>query len=181
MTHPRPLRIMMTADAVGGVWTYATGLARELARRGHAVVLVTLGPTPRVDQLQAVWRLDGVSVEVTDLPLEWMEPEAAELPRALARLEAIARRVGPDVVHLNSFREAQGAFPAPRSGRHAFLRALLVAGLPRGRSGRAALAPIRRARRRRTCRRRCMGCADEGVPRYDHRALPAGPSRPGDP
>lgn len=113
MTHPGPLRIMMTADAVGGVWTYATGLARELARRGHAVVLVTLGPTPRVNQLQAVWKIGGVSVEVTDLPLEWMEPEAAELPRALARLEAIARRVRPDVVHLNSFREAQGAFSAP--------------------------------------------------------------------
>ena len=27
-----PLRVMMTADAVGGVWVFACGLARELAK-----------------------------------------------------------------------------------------------------------------------------------------------------
>src|SRR3954466_15750621 len=37
------LRVLMTADTVGGVWTYAAELARELGRRGVAVDLATMG------------------------------------------------------------------------------------------------------------------------------------------
>ncbi len=33
----------MTADTVGGVWTYALDLARALAERGIAVALATMG------------------------------------------------------------------------------------------------------------------------------------------
>lgn len=112
MGQPPRLRVMITADAVGGVWTYAAGLARELARRAHEITLVTLGPAPRRDQIAAVAQA-GVSIEVTDLPLEWMAPEGADLPRSLDRLAALAREIDPDIVHLNSFREAQGAFAAP--------------------------------------------------------------------
>lgn len=112
MAQPPRLRVMITADAVGGVWTYASGLARELARRGHEITLVTLGPAPRRDQAAALAQA-GVFIEVTDLPLEWMAPEGDELPRSLERLAALARQIDPDVVHLNSFREAQGAFTAP--------------------------------------------------------------------
>ena len=31
---PLPRRVLMTADTVGGVWTYAIELARGLAERG---------------------------------------------------------------------------------------------------------------------------------------------------
>ena len=43
-------RILMTTDAVGGVWSYSTALATALAKRGHEVLLVTLGPPPQRDQ-----------------------------------------------------------------------------------------------------------------------------------
>jgi glycosyltransferase involved in cell wall biosynthesis len=113
MSPPPSLRILMTADAVGGVWTYATHLARALAERGCRVRLVTLGPSPRPDQIDALRRIPGIDVEVTDLALEWMDPEARDFSRVLAHLLDLERRFEPDVVHLNGFREAVALWQAP--------------------------------------------------------------------
>jgi glycosyltransferase involved in cell wall biosynthesis len=109
----RGLRILMTTDAVGGVWVFATALARELCRRGDHVTLVTMGPPPKEHQRQGVADLDGFELEVTDLALEWMDPEGNDRSRALRTLRAIERRCRPDLVHLNSYREACGAWAAP--------------------------------------------------------------------
>jgi glycosyltransferase involved in cell wall biosynthesis len=113
MTRPRRARVMMTADTVGGVWTYATALARELCRRGFEITLVTLGPEPNREQMSDLRRVRGLVIERTQLPLEWMDPEGRHFARALDQLSATARRVKPDVVHLNSYREAAGEFAAP--------------------------------------------------------------------
>jgi glycosyltransferase involved in cell wall biosynthesis len=108
MTPPPPqrLRILMTTDAVGGVWIYTIALARELCRHGHHVTLVTLGPKPRLDQLRSARSVRGLDLEITDLALEWIDPEGFDFRRSLDRLAAIERRVKPDVVHLNGYREA---------------------------------------------------------------------------
>jgi glycosyltransferase involved in cell wall biosynthesis len=113
MSPPSRRRVLMTADAVGGVWTYATLLARELCRQNFEIHLVTLGPSPRKDQLRKVAGIEGLRFEATDLALEWMDPEAKDFPRALAQLAAIERRVKPDVIHLNGFREATAGWTAP--------------------------------------------------------------------
>ena len=42
-SHPLPRKVLMTADTVGGVWTYAIELARGLDDRG---------PEVRVQELQ---------------------------------------------------------------------------------------------------------------------------------
>jgi glycosyltransferase involved in cell wall biosynthesis len=44
------IRMLMTSDTVGGVWTYSCSLASTLAASGADVHLVTLGPRPREDQ-----------------------------------------------------------------------------------------------------------------------------------
>lgn len=113
MTPPHRLRILMTCDAVGGVWVYATSLARALASRGHRVHLVTLGPEPAADQREALRDADGVSLQTTDLALEWIDPEGADLDRAALCLREIERRVAPDIVHLNGYREALAGWRAP--------------------------------------------------------------------
>ena len=43
-------RVLMTADAVGGVWDYALQLAEGLGTCGVEVTLATMGPLPRDDQ-----------------------------------------------------------------------------------------------------------------------------------
>jgi glycosyltransferase involved in cell wall biosynthesis len=103
----------MTADAVGGVWTYATSLARELCGQGAEITLVTLGPPPRRSQLREVADIEGLNLHSTHLALEWMDPEGRDLPRALTELAAIERQVRPDIVHLNGFREAIRDWKAP--------------------------------------------------------------------
>src|SRR5437588_13008138 len=45
-----PIKVLMTTDAVGGVWTYSTELASELAAAGMEVHLVTMGPPPRAEK-----------------------------------------------------------------------------------------------------------------------------------
>ncbi|HLH89318.1 MAG TPA: glycosyltransferase family 4 protein [Xanthobacteraceae bacterium] len=110
---PPSLRILMTADAVGGVWVYATALARGLAARGHRVTLVTLGPRPQAAQMRDVEDVAGLDVVTTDLALEWMDPAGADFSRACRRLTALERRVAPDIVHLNGFREASATWNAP--------------------------------------------------------------------
>jgi glycosyltransferase involved in cell wall biosynthesis len=114
MSPPSPgLRVLMTTDAVGGVWVFSTTLARELCRRGDEVTLVVLGPPPQEHQLAAIRAIAGLEVEITDLALEWMDPEGHDLPRALRHLAVTEQRLRPDVVHLNGYREARGDFAAP--------------------------------------------------------------------
>lgn len=107
------LRVLMTADAVGGVWSYSVALASALAERGHSVHLVTLGPAPTRDQVEALTDHTGVQLEATDFALEWQDPEGRDMRRAKRGLREIAARVAPDVVHLNGFREALVPFAAP--------------------------------------------------------------------
>jgi glycosyltransferase involved in cell wall biosynthesis len=103
---------MMTTDAVGGVWIFSSSLAEWLTRDGFEILLVTLGPEPRQDQLDAVGR-KGIRVEVTNLALEWMDPAGNDLGRAREVLTNIAQQFSPDIVHLNSFREAAADWTVP--------------------------------------------------------------------
>src|SRR5258707_4952324 len=108
-----PLRILMTADAVGGVWVHATELARSLCEGGNAVMLTVIGPRPRPDQLRALRSVHGLQLKMTDLLLEWMDPEGTDIRRAGQMLRSIADAFQPDVVHLNSFREGNLNWSAP--------------------------------------------------------------------
>ncbi|MHB0770487.1 glycosyltransferase family 4 protein [Bradyrhizobium sp. 5.13L] len=106
------IRLLMTTDTVGGVWTYSCGLASDLANAGVDVALVTMGPRARTGERDRLQR-SRVRLIETDLALEWQDPEGrnvADASRLLASLEAELR---PNVVHLNSFREASFGWRAP--------------------------------------------------------------------
>ena len=103
--------ILMTADTVGGVWTYASSLASSLAASGAHVCLVTMGPRPRADQREML--SDAVELIESDLALEWQDPGGNDIPRAREFLREVERRVEPDAIHLNSYREASFDWHAP--------------------------------------------------------------------
>jgi glycosyltransferase involved in cell wall biosynthesis len=110
----KPRRIMMTTDAVGGVWVYATALTRGLIQQGVEVTLVTLGPPPQGAKLDVARALSRrTNLVVTDLALEWLDPEGADAARARSTLLRIADQAEPDLVHLNGFREAATSWPCP--------------------------------------------------------------------
>jgi glycosyltransferase involved in cell wall biosynthesis len=113
MSAPRGTRLMMTTDTVGGVWTFATDLARGLGARGFQVLLVTLGPRPASAQRAMIAGYPGVLLIETDLALEWQDPGGQNADRARTVLAEIAAAFAPHVVHLNSFREATFGWSAP--------------------------------------------------------------------
>lgn len=101
--QPLPNTVLMTADAVGGVWRYAVDLAGGLARRVVRVVLAVLGPPPSDDQRREVAALPGVVLVDRPFHLEWMERGLIDAPAAGAWLIDLERRWRPDVVHLNGY------------------------------------------------------------------------------
>jgi glycosyltransferase involved in cell wall biosynthesis len=109
-----PPRILLTTDAVGGVWTHALDLTRGLAARGLAVTLAVLGPRPTAAQAAAAEAIAGARLQLTDLPLDWTGADAATLLQAGRALAALAAEAGAELVHLNSpTLAAGGAFPVP--------------------------------------------------------------------
>ena len=105
------IKVLMTADAVGGVWTYAAGLSSALTAMGADVYLVTIGPAASLEQRRML--SPSVHVIESDLALEWQDPDATDLAHARDVLMAIEQQIQPDIVHLNSYREANFPWHAP--------------------------------------------------------------------
>jgi glycosyltransferase involved in cell wall biosynthesis len=103
----------MTADTVGGVWTYVMELARGLARHGVRTTVATMGPLPSDGQRREAESIPGLALYTSEYKLEWMENPWEEVDRAGDWLLGLAERVRPDVVHLNGFCHAQLPWPAP--------------------------------------------------------------------
>lgn len=103
------LRVLMTADTIGGVWIYALELMETLQASHIRFALATMGEPLRADQREAVERLPNVELFESDYRLEWMEepwPEVAKAGRWLLEIERCWR---PDVVHLNGY--VHGSLP----------------------------------------------------------------------
>lgn len=107
------MRLFMTADAAGGVWTYALDLAQGLADRGIATTLAVLGPEPDTARAARARSIRGLELIPTGLPLDWTERSSDGVVRAAERLADLAGRSGADVVQLNSAALGVADFPAP--------------------------------------------------------------------
>jgi len=100
-----PLTVLMTADAVGGVWSYALGLCAALP--DVRFVLATLGPRPSPEQRAAVSRLGNVQLVESDFRLEWMPGATADIAASRRWLDALAVRHAVDLVHVNGYAQAR--------------------------------------------------------------------------
>lgn len=108
MTH-----VLMTADTVGGVWTYALEMAEALAPHGVTLSLATMGRSMTRAQRHEVERSPVVEVHEAPFALEWMAEPWHDVDRAgdwLLRLEDLGH---PDVVHLNGYCHAHLPWQAP--------------------------------------------------------------------
>ena len=104
----RPRRILMTVDAVGGVWRYALDAAAALRNEAIETVLVGQGPKPDGEQ-EAEARSCGVADLIwLDEPLDWMASDEAELDPSTRRLAELALSLGIDLLHLNAPSQAAG-------------------------------------------------------------------------
>jgi glycosyltransferase involved in cell wall biosynthesis len=102
----------MTADGVGGVWTYALDLACGLRVRGITVTIATMGPRLSADQHGEAARR-GIDVREGDFALEWMDDPWPDVDAAAGWLLALENEWRPDVVHLNGYCHGMLPWRAP--------------------------------------------------------------------
>lgn len=101
MFQNRLPKVLMTADTVGGVWSYALGLCRSLPE--IQFVLATMGPRARPAQCDAARRFDNVTLVESDFRLEWMTNGGADFPQSRDWLIELVERHDIDVVHVNGY------------------------------------------------------------------------------
>jgi glycogen synthase len=101
----RLVTVLMTADTVGGVWSYAAGLCRSLPEMRF--VLATMGPRPRQAQRDEIQRLGNVTLVESDYSLEWMVDGGRDFADSCAWLVDIVKNHRADVVHVNGYAHAR--------------------------------------------------------------------------
>lgn len=97
------MRILLTADTVGGVWTYAQELVAGLLRRGMQVTLVSFGEMPELSQMRWTEGLHGLDFRPTPFRLEWMQDAASDIRDSSEYLLNIIRETEPDLLHFSQY------------------------------------------------------------------------------
>ncbi|MBV9739441.1 MAG: glycosyltransferase family 4 protein [Hyphomicrobiales bacterium] len=116
---PAPCHVLMTADAVGGVWNYALDLTRGLWNQNVFVTLAVLGPGPSHAQRCEARRIAGLELIETGLALDWLAETEAQVKEAADGLSRIVQETGANVVQLNGSPLAGlAAFRVPLVGMH---------------------------------------------------------------
>lgn len=114
MSAAKGLKLLMTADAVGGVWQYAVELAAALAPHGVSTVLAVLGPPPSPDQRAEAEAVPRLRLVDTGLALDWLCDGPDPVLAAGEAVAALAAEVQADVVQLNMpSLGARARFPVP--------------------------------------------------------------------
>ena len=103
------MNLLMTADTVGGVWTYALDLARALEPHGVQTTLATMGAPLSPAQREAADSIQTLTLFESAYALEWTPDPWDDVARAGAWLLDLEARVKPDLVHLSGY--AHGALP----------------------------------------------------------------------
>lgn len=99
------MKILMTTDAVGGVWHYAIDLAKCLLNEQIEVVLVCTGPEPGTSQTNQVKKLQkrGLSFYHRPYHLEWMDDPWEDISQANDWIREIYAVEKPSLLHFNSY------------------------------------------------------------------------------
>ena len=102
LTAPAMQRLLVTTDAVGGVWRYAVDLAAGLSARGIGTVLAVLGPPATAAQRTEAEAVPNLRLIQTGLPLDWTATSPADLSQASSKLAALAALTGASAAHLHA-------------------------------------------------------------------------------
>lgn len=107
------MNILMTADTIGGVWTYALDLIAGLAAHDARAVLATMGRPLSPDQHRQIESLENVQLRESAFRLEWMSEPWEDVRAASLWLLRLEDEFQPDVVHLNNYCHSDLNWTAP--------------------------------------------------------------------
>jgi glycosyltransferase involved in cell wall biosynthesis len=108
------MRVLLTADTVGGVWGYSMELARALAPHDVDFVVATMGAPATSAQRSEAASLSNVCLIESAFRLEWMEEPWRDVDRAGDWLQQLSDDTHPDVLHFNGYAHAAWPWRAPR-------------------------------------------------------------------
>lgn len=97
------MHALVTADTIGGVWTYVRELVTGLVRRGVHVTLVSFGEIPAPSQMEWMNDLYDLDYRPTGFCLEWMQNAPRDVQLSTEYLLSVIREIKPDVLHLNQY------------------------------------------------------------------------------
>jgi glycosyltransferase involved in cell wall biosynthesis len=106
-------RVLMTADTIGGVWTYAVDLARAFSEEGIDVALATMGGPPSEEQRSDARSAAALGVFESSFRLPWMEDPWEDVANARHWILDLAAHVEPDLIHLNEPVYASAGYGVP--------------------------------------------------------------------
>ncbi len=104
-----PSRILMTADASEGVWSYVMELAAALRSSGTDILLAVMGPQLSPEQRAQATRFVHVGLCEKPFALEWMEDPWHDVTQAGDWLLELEEQFEPHVIHLNHY--CHGSLP----------------------------------------------------------------------
>ncbi len=107
------MHVLMSTDAVGGVFSHTVTLGQALRRRGIDISIAVLGPPPTRGQLDALRALAPRAVQQLPSRLEWMQEPWADLARCSRELLEMELQLRPDVIHAGSYFCGSVGFQAP--------------------------------------------------------------------
>ena len=106
-------RILLTSDAVGGVWRYSLAIAAYIGARGGQCTLAILGPSPSPRQQCEAASVDGCTLIDTGLPLDWTASGPSDMQNAAVSLGGLAQQAHARTVHLHTPVLAAFDWPVP--------------------------------------------------------------------
>jgi glycogen(starch) synthase len=107
------LKVLMNADTIGGVWTYAIELIAALGSHDVEIVLCSTGRLPTPEQRQVITAQNNVRLLETAFKLEWMEDPWDDVIKTRQWLQEIATAERPDLIHLNDYAHAAADWEQP--------------------------------------------------------------------
>jgi glycosyltransferase involved in cell wall biosynthesis len=107
------LKILMTADTIGGVWTYAIDLCAALEKYPVEIHLVTFGSYLTKHQQDKVKELGNVVIYESGYKLEWMDEPWDEIEKACLWVKDIFDDINPDLIHFNNYGQAHKDWKVP--------------------------------------------------------------------
>ena len=103
------MKVLMTADTVGGVLAYAVQLTQALCGSDVEIVLATMGGPMQDARRGALLARQNVRLHESNYALEWMEDPWDDVQAAGRWLMDLQEAERPDIIHLNGY--AHGAWP----------------------------------------------------------------------
>ncbi|HEX9978981.1 MAG TPA: glycosyltransferase family 4 protein [Flavobacterium sp.] len=107
------LKILMTADSIGGVWTYCIDLCRALLPYDVEVHLAVMGKYPDSHQRKQAEQLPNVTLHQSTFKLEWMHEPWEDVDLAQDWLVSIYEDIKPDMMHFNNYGQVNYDWDCP--------------------------------------------------------------------